>query len=216
MGDRAHEVLVIFEELRNLLRKRRARGYTLAYTFRSLLFIFLYDCVRFVPTPVGEFARYAVLKLFCRRIESLWIRAGTAFFFPEHISIGRRVSINDNVFINGYGGVEIGDDCAIAFGTAILSEDHETGNLELPIRDQPKIPGRIRIEDDVWIAANCTILRGVTIGRGSVIGAGSVVTRSVPPFSVAAGNPARVLRARGEGRREVREPVRSGGKAYEA
>ncbi|MBK07112.1 MAG: hypothetical protein CL920_16495 [Deltaproteobacteria bacterium] len=53
----------------------------------------------------------------------------------------------------------------------------------------------IHIEDDVWIGANVTILKGVTIGRGSVIGAGSVVTKDIPPMSIAAGNPARVVRS---------------------
>ena len=54
----------------------------------------------------------------------------------------------------------------------------------------------VRIEDDVWVGAGAIILRGVVIGRGSVIGAGSVVTRSVPEYSIAVGNPARVVKAR--------------------
>lgn len=52
----------------------------------------------------------------------------------------------------------------------------------------------ITIEEDYWIASNVVICGGVTIGKGSVIGAGSVVTRSIPPRSLAAGNPCRVLR----------------------
>ena len=178
---------MIIEELRHLMEKRKVRGYSISYSMKSFLFIFLYDCVRFIPTPLGEFARYAVLKVFCQRIQSLWIRAGTAFFFPENISIGRRVSINDNVFVNGYGGVEIGDQCGIAYGTALISEDHEIRALDVPIREQPKVPGKITIERNVWIAANCTILKGV---------AGSVVTRSVPSYSIVGGNPARVIRKR--------------------
>jgi acetyltransferase-like isoleucine patch superfamily enzyme len=50
------------------------------------------------------------------------------------------------------------------------------------------------IEDDVLIGANATVLKGVTLGRGAVVGTGSVVTRSVPPFTLVAGNPARVVR----------------------
>ena len=52
----------------------------------------------------------------------------------------------------------------------------------------------ITIEDDVWIGANCQILKGVTIGARTVIGAGSVVTKSIPADSIAAGNPCRVIR----------------------
>jgi len=52
------------------------------------------------------------------------------------------------------------------------------------------------IEDDVWVGGGATILHGVTVGRGSVIGAGAVVTRTVPAYSIAVGNPARIVRAR--------------------
>ncbi len=192
-------VRMIIRELRSLFLKRKQRGYSIPYVLKSFVFIFLYDCVRFIPTPIGEFARYLVLKLFCKKIESIWIRAGTAFFFPENISIGKRVSINDNVFINGYGGVEIGDDSGIAYGSALISEDHEFSDPDTPIRDQPKIPGKIVIKNNVWIASHVTILKNVTIGEGSVIAAGSVVTRSIPPYCVAGGNPARVIRKRKRG-----------------
>ena len=53
----------------------------------------------------------------------------------------------------------------------------------------------ITIEDDCWIASNVVVCGGVTIGKGCVIGAGSVVTRDIPPRSLAAGNPCRVIRA---------------------
>ena len=52
----------------------------------------------------------------------------------------------------------------------------------------------VKIEDAVWIGVNCTILKGVTIGEGSVVGAGSVVTKNVPPWTIVAGNPARIIR----------------------
>ena len=52
----------------------------------------------------------------------------------------------------------------------------------------------IVIEDDAWIGMNCIILKGVTVGRGAVVGAGSVVTKDVPPWTLVAGNPARVIK----------------------
>ena len=193
---------MILDELRNLWKKRKYRGYSLTYSIKSFLFIFLYDCVRFIPTPVGELFRYAVLKIFCKKIESLWIRCGTAFFFPENISIGKRVSINDNVFLNGYGGIEFGDDSGVAYGSALISEDHDISDPDIPMKEQPKLPGKITIEKNVWVASNCVVLRGVTIGEGSVVAAGSVVTKSVPPFSIVGGNPARVIRSR---KRRIKE-----------
>lgn len=52
------------------------------------------------------------------------------------------------------------------------------------------------IDDDVWVGARATILRGVTVGRGAIVGAGSLVNKSVPPYAIVGGNPARVLRFR--------------------
>lgn len=64
-------------------------------------------------------------------------------------------------------------------------------NEKLPENDAPVV-----IEDDVWIGANVTILKGVTIGRGSVVAAGAVVTKSCPPYSIIGGVPAKVLKMR--------------------
>ena len=200
---------MIIKEAKNLWKKRKLRGYSLSYTLKTGLFIFLYDCVRFVPTPIGEILRFLVLKIFCKKIQSMWIRAGTNFFFPENISVGRRVSINDNVFLNGYGGIEFGDDSGVAYGSALISEDHAIVNPDILIKEQPKIPGKITVGKNVWIAANCTILKGVTIGEGSVVAAGSVLTRSVPPFTLVGGNPARVIRSIKK-RERTEEPVADG------
>jgi acetyltransferase-like isoleucine patch superfamily enzyme len=54
------------------------------------------------------------------------------------------------------------------------------------------------IEDNVWIGANCIIMKGITIGEGSVIGAGSIVTKDIPPYSIAVGVPAKVIKNRQE------------------
>ena len=60
----------------------------------------------------------------------------------------------------------------------------------------PKDDLGVFIEDDVWVGTRAVILHGVTIGRGSIVGAGSVVTKSVPPYAVVAGNPARIIKYR--------------------
>ncbi len=68
-----------------------------------------------------------------------------------------------------------------------MSEVHEkTGNEDLGVV----------LEDDIWVGSRAIILRGVCVGRGSVIGAGAIVTKSVPPYAIVGGNPARVLRFR--------------------
>lgn len=68
----------------------------------------------------------------------------------------------------------------------IITKGHPA---QINLREEPVI-----IEDDVWIGCNVVVLKGVTIGRGAVIGPGSVVTKSVPPYVIVAGNPARIVR----------------------
>ena len=105
---------------------------------------------------------------------------------------GRSISVGDRVMISH--GVNVFDNLTHPLGPAerhahfrhILEKGHPR-NIELG--DAP-----VRIEDDAWIAAGSIILRGTTIGRGAIVGAGSVVTRDVPPMTVVAGNPARVIR----------------------
>jgi len=81
---------------------------------------------------------------------------------------------------------------------SIRAADHCFDNLSEPIRCQGHTPGKIVIEDNCWIAGHVTITRNVTIGSGSIVGANSVVTKDIPKNSVAAGNPAKVIRSREE------------------
>ncbi len=92
--------------------------------------------------------------------------------------------------------IKIGDNVLIGPNVVIRAADHNFDNIDIPINMQGHRSGRIIIEDNVWIGANVTIIRDVTIGTGSVIGAGAVVTKDVPPYSIAAGVPARVIKSR--------------------
>jgi galactoside O-acetyltransferase len=94
--------------------------------------------------------------------------------------------------------VRIGDNCIFAaLCYLVAGGNHDFSRIDIPIIQQPSVSrGGIRIEPDVWLGARVTVLDGVTIGRGSVVGAGAVVTRDLPPYSVAAGVPAKVLRTR--------------------
>jgi maltose O-acetyltransferase len=85
--------------------------------------------------------------------------------------------------------ISIGDNAQIGDETVILDNDyHQMADVLVQIAP-------VHIEADVWLGTRVIVLRGVTIGRGSVIGAGAVVTRSVPPYTFAAGVPARPIRS---------------------
>ena len=87
----------------------------------------------------------------------------------------------------------------------LLAVNHVFDDADTPILEQGITAQGIVVDDDVWLASGVIVLDGVHIGQGCVIGAGSVVTEDLPPFSVAVGAPARVVRDR----RDARELKRS-------
>jgi acetyltransferase-like isoleucine patch superfamily enzyme len=103
--------------------------------------------------------------------------------------VGRNSRLN-GVHIDARELIQIGDTVQIGPYTIIMDSDFH--DLKDHSKDGPSSP--IYIEDDVWIATRVTILKGVRIGKGSVIAAGAIVTKDVPPYSVAAGTPARVVK----------------------
>jgi maltose O-acetyltransferase len=113
--------------------------------------------------------------------------------FGVNIHLGARFWANfDCVMLDG-APITIGDDVLLGPKVGLYTSNH---SLDLTERVTGACVARpITIGDGVWIGANVTVLPGVSIGAGAVIGAGSVVTRDVPASTVAAGNPARVLRA---------------------
>jgi acetyltransferase-like isoleucine patch superfamily enzyme len=155
-----------------------------------------------------DFTRGAVRRLLMAPLRAL---------FGSH---GRRFRFDPGGFYS-YPNVRVGDDSNLGFRPiliAALSEirigHHVLFGPEVVIiggGHNTTVPGRfmcdvfektgnedlgVTIEDDVWIGARAVILHGVSVGRGSVIGAGSIVTKSVPPYAIAAGNPAKIIRFR--------------------
>ena len=118
-----------------------------------------------------------------------------ASFIPAQgsIHIGDDTSIGMMSVLHGGGGIEIGSHVLTGPHVTIVSENHIYKDPDTLIRDQGLDRAKVKIENDVWIGCNVTILSGVTIGRGSVIAAGAVVTRSVSPYCVVAGVPARKI-----------------------
>jgi len=111
------------------------------------------------------------------------------------ITIGESTRIHGTC-IHAHKRISIGKGCLIAGNTQIF--DSSGHDLSFPhVEDRIHTSGSAKpiiIEDNVWIGANCLILPGTSIGSGSVIAAGSVVLKSIPPFVIAAGNPAKVIK----------------------
>jgi acetyltransferase-like isoleucine patch superfamily enzyme len=111
---------------------------------------------------------------------------------------GRSIKIGNNVFIgagcefNISESIEVGDNTLIAAGCRFVDHDHGV-RIGVPMRQQvgPKI--KIVVGADVWLGCNVIVLKGVTIGDGAVVAAGAVVTKSILPFEIWGGVPARKL-----------------------
>ncbi len=112
-----------------------------------------------------------------------------------------QIALGDRTYIGPYSclsgdSITIGQDCLISSHVAIYANNHCFDDINRPIRTQGNRYQGIVIEDDCWLGTGVKILDGVTVGRGSVIAAGAVITKTVPPYAVMVGVPARVLRYR--------------------
>lgn len=108
------------------------------------------------------------------------------------VIIGKETRIGmSNVLI---GPVIIGNHVILAQNIVVSGLNHSYEDVRLPVSKQKVSTALIIIEDECWIGANAVITAGVTLGRHCVIAAGSVVTKTIPPYSVAVGNPARVIK----------------------
>jgi acetyltransferase-like isoleucine patch superfamily enzyme len=108
------------------------------------------------------------------------------------------VIIGDNTLVGIsnvlIGPITIGNNVILAQNIVLSGLNHGYEEIDVPIQQQKVTVTPIVIEDDCWIAANAVITAGVTVGKHSVVAGGAVVTKSIPPYSVAAGNPAKVIK----------------------
>jgi len=128
-----------------------------------------------------EFKGKAVIEPYCRINGVPKITCGDNFYMNANCHLMGEITFGDNVMIGPQ--------------TIIWARDHGM-ELGTPMKEQKHITAPVKIGNDVWIAANVTILKGVTIEDGAVIGAGSVVTKDIPKNAIVVGNPARVVKYR--------------------
>lgn len=166
---------------------------------------------RFDVLDVGEGARVNYWKI--RPGIGCSLRIGCGAIVEARIAFekaGARVEIGDRTFVGGAqlscaSAIEIGSDVLIAWGCVLfdhgshaLKFSERSGDVERWRRGEKDwssvLMQTTSIGDKVWIGYGSIVLPGVTIGEGSIVGAGSVVTRDVPPWTIVAGNPARMVR----------------------
>lgn len=146
---------------------------------------------------------YRNIKKFHKHGNMITFNPCNSQFTYENIELGNHISIGEYAdFISTRSKIIIGDHVIFAPKVSMRGGDHRIdliGRYIDTVLDDEKLPENdldIIIEGDNWIGMNVTILKGVIIGRGSVVGAGSVVTKSLPPYSICAGVPCRVIKRR--------------------
>ncbi|MCE7530637.1 DapH/DapD/GlmU-related protein [Polynucleobacter sp. IMCC 29146] len=153
----------------------------------------LYLAIDLFPPPFRGVLFHLILK---KLGKGCLIDYKTYFRFPELISIGNFVAVNRGCqfyasHLEGGGKINIGDHVVFSPNVKIYTAGQFYDSLKLKNR-----VGSIVINKYAWLGAGAIVLPGVSIGEGAVIGAGSVVTKDIPPYVVAVGNPARIIKKR--------------------
>jgi maltose O-acetyltransferase len=151
------------------------------YFFVALMVFFKYRNIHFGKIGVGG------------QLKSITSKFASA----EKIYLGDNVHIGPSANFDGAGGIKIDDGCIFAPEVKIFTRTH---NFDQDVKalpfDNVQLIASVHIGRYVWIGSNVIVLPGVSIGEGAVIGAGAVVTKNIPEYAVAVGNPARVVRFR--------------------
>ena len=177
-----------------------SRRETLGRAVRAVLYYGVADRLPYGPTPglggPSRRARRAVARGMLEEAgPDITIEKGAWFGSGRGVRLGARSGIGLDCLVMGR--VTIGDDVMMGPRCLITSSGHVSTDLDRPMTQQGMLPDDpVVIEDDVWLGAHVVVLPGVTIGRGSIVAAGAVVSTDVPPYSVVAGVPARVVRTR--------------------
>jgi acetyltransferase-like isoleucine patch superfamily enzyme len=137
------------------------------------------------------FAPYRARHWFLRRYCGLVLGEGSSicagcFITGTHVRIGANSVVNRGTYLDGRGGLHIGDNVNISHQALLQTLTHDPRRADFAVVALP-----VTIHNHVWIGARAIICPGVTLGEGAVVGAGAVVTRDVAAWTIVAGNPAR-------------------------
>lgn len=155
----------------------------------------LYAMVREMPSKYGLIARSAIMsRQFAAAGANVQVLEGARFRNADKIRCGRNLGVGNDVMLQAGGGIEFGDDVLLGPGVKIWTQNHESKDINVPIREQGYRYASVTVGDDCWIGANAFILPGVHLPRGCVVAAASLVAvKAYREYSIIAGNPARLL-----------------------
>lgn len=157
----------------------------------AMILFFANNIVAYIP--------FWCLRRFFYSLMGLQIGCGTSINMRQYLlgsgifRIGEFSHINPSCLLDYRGGIEIGNCVSISHRVMLITGGHDVQSGNFQEEHRP-----IKIGNHVWIGAGATILKGVEIGAGAVVAAGAVVVKNVPPFTIVAGVPARVIGQRND------------------
>lgn len=128
-------------------------------------------------------------ELFGRKLDDVRILTPFTCDFGNKVKLGKGVFINHSAILSASGGIEFEDGSMAAPGLRIATINHDMNE-----RHTTYTYGKVTIKKNAWLGMNVTLCPGVTIGEYAVVAAGAVVTKDIPPYAVAGGVPAKVIR----------------------
>lgn len=168
------------------MKRRSATGVYLGRMIASVIRINLL-IIAYIPSHL--FRNFLYKNIFHMDIgKNVVIYYGAEIRAPWNIHIGEGTVIGDKAILDGRSGIKIGKNVNFSTGVWIWTNQHKVNDISFGIEGKPVI-----IEDRVWLSNRTIILPGVTVGEGAVVAAGAVVTKSVEPFVIAGGVPARKI-----------------------
>lgn len=168
------------------MKRRSATGVYLGRMIASVIRINLL-IIAYIPSHI--FRNFLYKNIFHMNIgKNVVIYYGAEIRAPWNIHIGEGTVIGDKAILDGRSGIKIGKNVNFSTGVWIWTNQHKVNDISFGIEGKPVI-----IEDRVWLSNRTIILPGVTVGEGAVVAAGAVVTKSVEPFVIAGGVPARKI-----------------------
>ena len=170
---------------------------------KSLFLLLYYGVLQYIPMqPMPGYQLGYKLRYWCLR-HILGSRCGKAVIVKDHCSFGNgdRLTVGDRSQLSSHGRfsgtITIGDDVVMGPDIVMMATSHEFSRRDIPINQQGAKPEEpITIGNDCWIGTRVIVLPGVTIGDGCIVAAGAVVTKDVPPNTIVAGVPAKVIKNR--------------------
>lgn len=184
-------------EIRNI---PNYQGFPLGNRLSRLVWTVIYWMFfRTAVYPGGRYVRVAILRLLGAQVH--WqavVYPSVRIWMPWKLTVGAKSCIGPRVNVYNPAPIVIGNKVTISQNSYLCGGGHDISDLMLPFECAP-----ITISDFVWVSANCFVKYGVTIGEGAIVGATASVFRSIAPWTVVGGNPAKFIR-----KREVKESAR--------